>query len=385
MELNRYPASVMAFASTKGDESFKTDYAEAFADYYAQYSSINGQKKWNKNTNKFESLTFSTIQSYEEKEKLLHKQFMSLVAEASNQPNMLVGGISDMMWATNPTVVWATYALISATIDMVLPQTMINSLGFFADVRNIGWGDTAVFNLKPRDLFIVSKAGRSQTHQFGRKQFNTTVTLNPENQAMTVMVSLYRVLAGFESLADFTAKAIRSLESQVTVDAYSAFNTAMAALDNAGDDALRFAGYTQDKLVALAQRLTAWNGGAKPQILGTKRALVNILPDDVNYRYDLESDYVKVGYIRTLSGLDIIELEQVADWTTEFKISLDDTKIYLLCSGIDKPVKVVLEGNTMATTDGVFDNANLTQKASFQKAWKAGVITNSLAGVITLS
>jgi len=387
---NKYPVSVLNFAQTKGtgDSAFGKkvmDFADAFVDYYNQSEDHNGKKMWMKSAKKFMPLQFDTSLSFDAKEKTINDTFWSLVAEAANVPNFNTGGISTAMWSVNPNVQWAAYALVTAVIDMVLPQTMINSLGFFADVRNIGWGDTAKFDLKPRDLFIVSKSGRAMKAGVGNKQFNTSVTLNPDNHVMSVEVSLYRVLCGLESLADFTAKAIRSMESQVTVEAYAAFNTCMAALDNAGDDALRFAGYTQATLVELAQKLAAWNGGAKPQILGTRLALANILPDDVNYRYDLESDFVKIGYIRTISQLDIFELEQVADWTTEFKVALDDTKIYLLCAGIDKPVKVVLEGSTMANTDGPFDNGNLTQKSNFQKSWGTAVITNSLAGVITLS
>lgn len=202
---------------------------------------------------------------------------------------------------------------------------------------------------------------------------------------MTVAVALYRVLSGAESLARFAAKAIRSMETQVTIDAFTAFNTAMLALPTTpGNAQLRAAGWSADTFVNFAQKVSAWNGGAQAIALGTKRALAKVLPLNANYRYDIESDFVRVGYIRNLAGVDTLELPQVADWENPFGLKLNDDAIYIMSPSAQKPVKLVLEGTTLSYTSAQFDAANLTQTTTFQKAWVAGIATNAIAATITL-
>ena len=287
-------------------------------------------------------------------------------------------------WVTHPTLSWATFAVVSAMIDTILPQTLVDGLGMYTDVRNVGWGDSASFDVEARDLFVVSKAGRAQRSSEVKKQFKGQFTIIPEMHQITVQVSLYKVLAGLESLAAFVTKMIRSLETQITVDTYNVFNVAMEALPSTATTGLRVSGYTQASLVRLCQQVTAWNGGQKAIICGTQLALVNVLPDDANYRYILESDYVRIGYLRTAFGYDVLAMPQVVDVGTPFGTVLDNSNLYILSPAGQKLVKLVYEGSTLANTTGTFENANLTQNATIWKSYKAAIGTSAVAGIITL-
>jgi hypothetical protein len=167
-----------------------------------------------------------------------------------------------------------------------------------------------------------------------------------------------------ESLAEFVAKIVRSLETEMTRDAYITFNTAMGNLASSGDAQLQYAGYSQENLITLAQKVTAWNNGAKAVIIGTPVALLSVLPSDANYRYDLQSDYVRMGYVNNMATYDVLAIPQIADFRTEFKLLLDDTRLYVLSPSAGKLVKLVIEGSTMSNVDSNFQNANLTQNAT---------------------
>jgi len=371
--MKRLPISVANFAA--GNDKLYV----MFQDYWNQYRSENTDKNFDYETTNADGERVS----FSEKEKQLNT---ALRAEI-----LRVAGIKDISefplqaWASHPTLKWASFAVVNQLIDAVLPDTLIDTIGYYTDVRSIGYGDSAAFDIEPRDLFVVSKAGRGMRQSEIRKQFRGQVTILPELRELTVAVSLYKVLAGMESLASFTAKAIRSIESQVSLDAYNAFATAMAALTaTAGDTQLKVSGWSKDDFVRLAQKVQAW-GNSKPVLLGTQRALQSVLPDDANYRYDVTSDYVKVGYLKNVFGYDAIALPQVADWSTEFAVSISDTSLWIVAPGNDKLIKLVLEGSTMANTSGAFDNANLTQVSTLYKAWGVGVATNSLAAMIDLS
>lgn len=79
-----------------------------------------------------------------------------------------------------------------------------------------------------------------------------------------------------------------------------------------------------------------------------------------------------------------MSIPQVADWSSPFKLLLDDSRLYVVSPSANKIIKMVLEGATMSNVDAPFANANLTQNATMFKSWGAAVATNAIAGIMTL-
>jgi hypothetical protein len=371
----KLPSNVVTFAAGNPDS---LSLFESFKDYWNQYRSENSTKKF----------SFSTVDangkaiSFSEKEEILNA---ALKREIGRRAGVDFSSMPLEQLVTNPMVGWASFAIVSQMIDAVLPDTIIDSIGAYTDVRVGGYGDSFRFEIKPRDLFVVSKAGRLGMREAEmHKQFNGEVTVVPEMREITVGVSLYRVLSGQESLATFTAKAIRSLETEMAKDAYTVFAAAMAALTLTSSSGLRVAGYAQADLVKLAQIVSSFSGGAAPMVLGTKYALSQIFPDDVNYRYEIDSEYVKLGYLRTISGINTLELPQISNWNAPFTTLLADDRIYIVAPGTDKIVKLCIEGSTMSNVAGTFSTATLMQNCTMYKSFKSSVCTSSIAGIVTL-
>lgn len=349
------------------------DVYKGFKDYYNHFKGVDSKGR---------ELTFDKTRTLDEKETIMTASFASEIERLSGMSKPKEIPLES--WIMNPSVKWAAFAVTNIMIDTILPDSLIDSMGIYTDVITGDWGNNFAFDIEPRDLFVVTKAARGKRRSEAHKQFRGQVTVTPVEHDITVAVSLYRVLAGKESLAKFVTKAVQSIETQMTYDAFDAFNTAMSNLDNAGDDALRISGWSQGTATQLAQKVTAWNGGSKAIFLGTKVALANILPANTNFRYTLDSDYVKVGYIRDFCGFDVMELPQIANYKTPFTLKLDDNKIYVISPSSQKLIKMCIEGSTLAITDDIYANANLTQNATFKKSWGTGVATSSVAGCITL-
>jgi hypothetical protein len=269
----KIPSNVLAFA---GGEANLGPY-KMFVDYYNQYESMNGKENKQFATTTVNEKGEVVPISFDEKEDAMNAALKREIMRQAGITNFADFPLET--WAGHPTLKWATFAVVSAMIDMILPDTIIDSIGAYSDVRTIGWGDSAAFDIESRDIFAVSKAGHGKRTTEIRKQFKGQVVINPEFHELTVGVSLYRVLAGKESLAFLVSKAVRSMETALTVDVYNAFVTAMAALST-GAAGLKVAGYTQTDFATLAQKVQAYNGGAKPVVLGTQIALANILPAD---------------------------------------------------------------------------------------------------------
>ena len=371
------PSNVVTFA---GGEANLGIY-KAFKDYWNQYRSMNGKT----------GLSFSTTTqndkgevvpvSFDEKEVLMNAALKREILRQAGIAN--VDAFPLETWASHPTLKWATFAVVSALIDVILPETIIDSVGMYADISTIGFGDSAAYNVTPRDLFIVSKAGHGKRTTEIHKQFQGQVVINPEFHELTVGVSLYRVLTGAESLASFTMKAVRSLETAFTVDVYAAFAAAMANLSTTGDATLQVAGFTQAAFTTLAQKVQAYNNAA-PVAIGTKRALANILPANGNYRYDVESSLVKVGYIKEFLGVSIVELPQVAAWASPFTLALSDSYIWIVSPSANKLVKGVLEGSTLSYTSDPYSSALLVQNTTLTKSWGVGIASNAIGAVISV-
>lgn len=354
--------------------SAKANPVSLFKDYFRNYRVENKLAKKNFEYDKSVSL--------EEKEVRLNKVILASVEKNLNmkKPEEL----SFDAWANLTNVKEMTFAIVAAMIDTVLPETIIDDIGVYTDVRVGAWGDSFAFDIKPRELYTVSQSGHGKRLGFIHKDFKGTRTLLPVNHEITVEASLYRVLAGKESLAEFTVKAVRSIESQMTYDCYDAMHAALTAATMPA--ALKLTGFTQDSAITLAQTVTAWNGGHTAMFVGTKNALNKILPYNANYRYDLESDYVKIAHVKEFGGYALMELPQIADYaSSNFGLKLDDTVVYVISPTSDKLVKLGLEGSMLSYVSKFEDNANLTQNATFNKAWDAEVITSAIAGSITVA
>lgn len=348
----------------------------AFRDYMYQYMSENG-------TLNSTTLSYDKSISFADKEakinKLMHDEIRHLSGINFSD------GVAMEMWAQNPNYRWASFAVVNSLIDMILPDVIDKSIGMYTDTRYGGMGDSFLFEVEPNDLFYVSKAGRDQRTVEFQRQYNTQVSIVPENREITVAVNFYRMLCGHDSLAKFVMKAVLSIEHQITKDVYKAFDTALMALPTTpvGSE-LKVAGFSQKSAVRLAQTVTAYNHGSKAVFMGTQLALQDVMPDDNNYRYFLDSEYVRMGYIKNAFGFDTFVMPQIADWKNPYGLGLNDDRIYVLSPGAQPLVKLCYEGGTYNTNLPAQTSANLTETTTLNKSYGIGIVTNALAGVITL-
>jgi len=314
---------------------------------------------------------------------VMHKEMFAFFAkEVELISNVKLDGVMPVATYCNlSTVKEAAFAVLSMMTQPIVIDATIKNFAPIAEIRNGDFGDSFSFDLTPRDLFVVTKGARSQKTYEIQTQFEGTKTIIPEFRTISVGVPLFDIYMGKKNLAQYMSKAIRSLNANMSYDIYDAFQAAMANLPTTGDAKLRVVGYTQDALLELGTVIEAWD--QTPIVMGTKLALSKILPASTNYRFDLESDYVKYGHLRDFFGFDIVELPQVADYRTEFKTKIANDELYLICPSSDKLVKVCMEGTVLSNLGE--STENLIMSGSLSMSYGVGVITNALAGMIELT
>jgi len=364
----RIPDNVLAFS----EKTNTSNLLKQFADLWNHYIAVNEKK----------DVEYDRSISFEEKSAQMNEAMKAEISKLAGVQEF--SAVPAEMWVTSPMYKWATFAVVGSLIDMVLPETIIDSIGMYTDVRTGGFGDNFAFDVESNDLFYVSKSARGVRHAEAQKSFNGQVIVTPVEHDISVQVNLYRVLSGKENLANFAMKAVRSIETEMAYDAYAAFATAMAAVPSTASKNLIYTGWSQANGIELTDKVSTYNNGQKPVYVGTRAAVAKILPSDTNYRIQLDSPYVKVGYVQNFFGNDVVVLPQKANWKDPYQTVLDDDKIYVMSPSAQKIVKLCIEGSTLSIGDDVYGNANLTQQTTMKKMWATGIATNSTFGCITL-
>jgi hypothetical protein len=196
----KLPSNVLAFAA--GDTDL-LNIMEAYKDYWNQYRSENGTKKFS-----YLTADVKTNQpiSFAQKEEALSSAMLRWIGKRAGV-DFATERIESLI--THPLVKHFAINLTSMLIDCVLPDSIIQSTSAYAEVKEVPVGQTAIFDLKPRDLFPVSKAGRLGMRESElKKAFPGQAVLNPVYRQVSVSCSYLRLLTGQESLADFTIKEI---------------------------------------------------------------------------------------------------------------------------------------------------------------------------------
>jgi hypothetical protein len=360
--------SLVTFAG--GNEKALDTY-KGMRDYYFHYmSAVEGKKGYG---------DFDASVSLDEKEEKMHNALLAEVERVSGCPR---GNMPFEAWSMSPQVKWATFAVVGAMIDAVLPDTIIKSVGIYTDMHTVGFGETLEFEVQPNSIFTVSQSANAQRKGFNKKQFAINETLQAVPYQITVQTQLYKVLSGKENLARFVRKAVISVETKMNLEAY---NTLAGLVANASFPApLKVTGYSADDAITLAQTVEAYNQGAKVSFIGTKKAIYQMLPDaSKGYRMITDASAPQINIVRGVFDWDIIELPQVATGVN-YGLALDDHKVYVMSTGADKVIKGVIEGVTLANSNDFYDTADLTSSATMTKRFGFAATSNSVCGVITV-
>lgn len=363
----KLPMNVVNFASQTGSDSLTY---ELFQDYFCHYmDEVQGRNIG----------AYDKSQTFAVKDAKMHKQ---LISEVEKLAQVSINDENVKAMSKNPMVKWAMFSIVEAMIDAVLPLTLIDSIGMYTEIRNVGFGDSASFDIEPRSLMTVSEGANAQRTSFVQKQFKTTKTMTAQNHVITTQVSMYRVLCGMESLAEFVRKAIVSIETEMTKDAYGALRAGLTAVTMPAN--LKVTGYTQSDLLKICERVTAYNGGAKAVIVGTASAIANILPNGADgWRILTNGDNMGIHLIKNFFDYDILVLPQVATGDySQFDMALNDDEIYIISPTSDKLVRGVLEGSDLSNSNDYYDNANLTSNATINKRWAFEFFSNAVAGCV---
>lgn len=341
---------LIAFA--KGNADFYT----AFVDYHNHKAAT----EWNQNMG-----AYDTNVSMSEKSEKVYNAFF---AEIGKMANCELTETNRDAWFANPVVRWAGLAVENAVLNLILPAYVQSTFAPFVNMRLTGYADAINVAVPAKTLFVNSKGAKGERTSFRQRKFKGNVVLTPVEHVITEYVDMARVYARKDDIAEAMHR--------VVVSAEIGMNTAISEALTAGltsayvpSEFKETGAFDGKKLVQLCQKVGAYNGMAKPIILGTTAALMNIMSDStMGGRIVIDGREPVVSYVRNFYGYDVYELPQAPTGSADFGLALSDTDLYVVSPAVSK----VIEGaivTSMTNMNQSYDNADLTSNGTLRKAY----------------
>ena len=260
-------------------------------------------------------------------------------------------------------------------IEEILSRTVVEGLqgdeyfNALVDFRNLAEGDQNVFVVEDNTLFVVSEAadgtqGIRRQRLGGAKETSIPTSL----KAVRIYEELNRVLSGRVDFNDFINKVAESFRQKLLNDVYGLWSGATAA-DLGGVTYFPTAGtYDEEDLLDLIAHVEAAAGGKPATIVGTKKAIRNLIPSIQGEGF--KSDLYNLGYAGKFYGTPVVVTPQRHKvGSTDFVLKDD---VLTIIAGDDKPI--VYEGNPIVLMGDPTTNADFTQEYFYGEKYGMGIV-----------
>ena len=280
--------------------------------------------------------------------------------------------------------------VIAEIINAIAPTVVSNTYSrFLAEVRQVGWGETARFIVKSNAMFKVNEIAEGVTRGVLQPIYDNEFTLNCSPIEIATSIDWYAVAAGVFDYGNFGYRAGRSFENYVMMRII----LAMTQATNAAGPAYQAAGVDTDQWTTLADRVSTANGGAAVYAIGTIAALNKCIPATIaGNQYvlgeELGTEMIKNGHLGRYLGTTLIPIEQAVNAmkvNTTADLLIPTNIVYFVASDSNRPVKIVFEGDSVTVEKIPEDTTDKTYWVRIQLRIGIGVILGSKFGTLTLA
>jgi len=267
------------------------------------------------------------------------------------------------------------FAIIEDTLAPIINDRLEAQMGPFAEVRNMAWGDTVIFDVENPDLFEVSIITDGTGNLRRQRMDNGKLTVELETMGIKVYDEFYRFLAGRINWAGVINRVVKSFERKVAEMVQAVLFQAHPTFDSR----FIYTGvYNEDKIIEVCSMVEALYGSA--MILGTKQALAPLKPA---YAGDSVKDqYNQLGHVGTFRSYDTVAMVQSFKAGT-YDFNLSNDMLLVLPASAERFVKILTEG-----TPHIYDFHNVQGDQSIEHYYTqkigVGLALAREYGVITL-
>lgn len=265
------------------------------------------------------------------------------------------------------------FELIQQVVDDVLPKRVNQIYEQFAEIRQIGQGNKATFKKKlgkkRAKAFIsqVSPAGTYEAFRLDREQFDVSTSA----VGAAAMIDWERYLDGSDDMADLVDIIIEGLEEAVYKAIYAELIAAYTNVTMPTANKATYAGFDQESMDRLISVVSSYGDGA---ILFCSKLFASKMSNEIDGKYLPEADKNEIrtqGYVGLYKGTPVVVLPIATEDELNTKWAYDPSFCFVLPTGSDKIVKVVLEGDLQVND---YKNANWSMEIQFYKKFGTAVL-----------
>ena len=247
------------------------------------------------------------------------------------------------------------YQIIIEAADEVVPNNVISAMGGFADIQVVGQNQKAIFktrlgkNRAKQFLTQVGLSGVYETFRLDRGSYE--VSAYAVGGAVTV--DFERLLDGAEVMSDVMEIITEGLTDSMFGEVQKALRAAINAKGRPTANKYTGSSFNGDEMVKLINVVRAYGSNAiifaPPEFIAAMGPDA-IVPVGTNYQGVYHPDDIdaihRTGYINIFRGTTIVQIPQSFTDETNTKTQIDPQIAYILPTGKEKVVKLVLEGGT---------------------------------------
>lgn len=317
----------------------------------------------------------------EMKELALHAAKNSAPANytTENVNDALVEGLKELAGSVNQFMKnrYDIYDIIIEAADEVVPQKVIDAVGIFAEVRQVGQGQKALFKTRlgrTRARKFLTQVGLSGVYETFRLD-NGTFEVGAYAIGGACTIDFERMLDGAEVMADLVGLLTEAQTDAVYQQVQKALRAAFEKTGVPANNRATGATFDSSEMMKLIATVRAYGSGAV--IFAPPEFIAAMGPDaivpvtvgtgqGVYHPQDIDAIH-NTGYINLFRGTPIVQIPQ--SWIDEKNEEtwIDPQLAYVLPTGGEKVVKVVFEGNTQ-----MYDFVNRDQSMEIHTYRKLG-------------
>ena len=302
-----------------------------------------------------------------------------------NVNDALVEALREMAGSVNQFMKnrYDIYEIIIEAADEVVPKKVIDAVGVFADVQQVGQGQKALFRTKlgrtraRKFLTQVGLSGVYETFRLDHGYFE--VSAHAIGGACTI--DFERMLDGAEDMAELVALLTEAQTDAVYQEVQKALRAAFAKSNVPPNNRAQGASFDGAEMMKLISTVRAYGSGAvifaPPEFVAAMGAdaIVPITAygnpaaagiQGVYHPQDIDAIH-NTGYINLFRGTPIVQIPQSFIDENNNTTWIDPQLAYVLPPGGETVVKVVFEGNTQ-----MYDFVNRDQSMEIHTYRKLG-------------
>ena len=270
------------------------------------------------------------------------------------------------------------FALISETIDDILPKRVLEQYGQFAEIQTFAQGTKPVFTQKisaaskRRAMQFITKvglAGRYEVFKLDGKSYEVPTSA----WGGAAQIGFEEFLDGRITMSDVLDIVMEGLDRAVYLEIERALKGAVTSLAPANKHTdTQFDEAQMDRLLAVADSY------GKATIYCTYEFAATMVPQNGQWIAEsMKEQKWNNGYLANYKGHRVIVLDQSFEDETNSKKVIDPSYAWIIPAGSnDKPVKVAFEGQTQAREA---ENEDWSREIQvYKKMGVTAIITNNI-------